>query len=1215
MTKKVIASVVLAVSVLCILFFVVFRDPGNDETGSSRLSGKDTTNGSGAAPGGEGTASPPGQDSGKQDETNLQEQQDNRTPSLFGRVINSERAGIGGANIYALEMQKWQERIDALQKKFSGTGTEPSEIITYLSGVLERAKKTIPHTESREDGSYYFYGLKEGEYRILASHPDFLSKTDLWVVINSAEPAELIIPLTEALTISGSVVDEKGRPLDRTRLAVEESSGTGSNPMGRFMTRLMASLDGGFLVKNETTESAADGTFTVTGLAPAYYDMLFRRNGCTQKELWKIPAGSRGLLVVLRKGAAVKGRVVDTDKKPVTGARIVFKPHKKQSGGFNPLARFSSDELKPLGGIVKTSETDQQGRFAATGFQRETYDLAVTTDEYPAYETTVEVIESPVDMGTITLEKGRSISGVVLDPDGNPVKEAEIGLSKPKADGTSPYTMLVQNRSNRYAETKSSAEGTFVFDNLPAGAFDVSISAKDYAKTSVPTVEAGTSDLKITLTFGVDIAGICIDEATRTPVPDVSVRVAGADKTATTNEEGVFEILGISEEIVRRFNNRLFIVSQHTDYEPSSSQYPVPEAGEKSNDPYEIQLKRTRGITGRVVDSSGIPVAGARLRVSIPGIPELLMAFAPGGKMGGNLSDRKGEFTLKIPTRGIPMNAAAVEIKASHPFHGIGSFSSLPVPEQSAPWPDIEIVLKKGAVITGSVTDSEGTAVKRARIQLTRSVPESENAQMKLITSMMPKGSGKTVYSNSEGSFTIEGVYAGTYDIEVHAIGYASETVKSIAIEEEGTHHEDIILDAGGMIEGSVVAADRSPLPDVEIVAFIETDDETDDDKSLNTSLREIRRWALSGTASCRTGAEGEFEMNHLPDCTFLIVARKKGYEPFEIHGVKCGEKLKDIVLLPYGAIHGVVIDAKTRRPVPSFSIQSRAEGKDKNEISFSAGLMSRTFDNDKGRFLFEDVAPGTYTLNVHSTGYAPASHAVDVFPGEIADVKVVLEEGMRMEGIVVEVKTDYPVEGVRIICSHNDPEQRSQGYFPQDPVLSDDQGRFTIDGLVEGSYTCTAQHNLYTVEKQAQFELPRDLGSLVSLKMRPAGTVQGRILNLPSIDRSKAVYQIRLQPAHAKEKHPPSLVEETKPQNVDTSESGAKDALPEHAFPVTTHVSPDGSFSRQGLAPGVYSVELRKVKYTENKQPAFETIGEVEVRAGHTEKVELRIPREEPGL
>jgi Carboxypeptidase regulatory-like domain len=131
-------------------------------------------------------------------------------------------------------------------------------------------------------------------------------------------------------------------------------------------------------------------------------------------------------------------------------------------------------------GSFARAETDAQGRFR----------LPITTPGQAAYwflpkDYAVELYLVPDgkrgDMGTITLKKGVSVAGRVLDVQGKPIKGVFVGIERKRGNGPDLEAKnlgFISNVIRRAAETDS--DGRFTFAPLSPGEYSVAPSDTHY---------------------------------------------------------------------------------------------------------------------------------------------------------------------------------------------------------------------------------------------------------------------------------------------------------------------------------------------------------------------------------------------------------------------------------------------------------------------------------------------------------------------------------------------------------------------------------------------------------------------------------------------------------------------------------------------------------------------------------------------------------------
>ena len=165
---------------------------------------------------------------------------------------------------------------------------------------------------------------------------------------------------------------------------------------------------------------------------------------------------------------------------PITGS--VETPEGMPASGVKLLAYSRTDKiLKGLEyGSFARAETDARGRFR----------LPITTPGPAAYwvlpkDYAVELYVVPDgkrgDMGTITLKKGVSVAGLVLDVQGKPIKGVFVEIERKRGPGPDLEAKnlgFISNVIRRVAETD--LDGRFTFAPLPPGEYSVAPSESNY---------------------------------------------------------------------------------------------------------------------------------------------------------------------------------------------------------------------------------------------------------------------------------------------------------------------------------------------------------------------------------------------------------------------------------------------------------------------------------------------------------------------------------------------------------------------------------------------------------------------------------------------------------------------------------------------------------------------------------------------------------------
>ncbi len=327
-----------------------------------------------------------------------------------------------------------------------------------------------------------------------------------------AGPAKVAMPpegivdvrVRPALDLEGRVADrDSGDPVAGARLTLlQEVERTG--PGGAVMMRMGRQVG--------AAESADDGTFVLTGLAPGEYTLAAAADSYRSRSLPVTLAAEerpRPLAVLLDTGLVIAGEVVDRSGAPVAGADVTVSAAESSTGmGRQGGARARSDDM---------------GAFRAEGLAPGRYQVTARAD---GGRTARDVVEAGAGHVRLELAQTGAVEGRVLDADGAPVAAAELFAWGP--DGRS---------------ATASADGSFRFPELSPGSYRVVASADGWAPDSAEvTVEEGrTANAELTLKRGGIVTGRVVGLSTadlekcnvygggaRTaPGPDGSFRLEG----------------------------------------------------------------------------------------------------------------------------------------------------------------------------------------------------------------------------------------------------------------------------------------------------------------------------------------------------------------------------------------------------------------------------------------------------------------------------------------------------------------------------------------------------------------------------------------------------------------------------------------------------------------------------------------------------------------
>jgi len=225
-----------------------------------------------------------------------------------------------------------------------------------------------------------------------------------------------------------------------------------------------------------------------------------------------------------------------------------------------------------------------------------------------------------------------------------------------------------------------------------------------------------------------------------------------------------------------------------------------------------------------------------------------------------------------------------------------------------------------------------------------------------------------TVLSDSNGTYTIPNLPAGTYSLTASLDGFNSSTVDGVEVVANVTTEDvDIALDEKATSLYGVVKAGTLLLVGAHIVVE-------------GTSL------------SANSSLEGEYAIRNVTAGTYTVTATLEGYITTTVPGViipRGTDVRLDIVLvgLP-GGLRGTVIDSTTLEPLAGVTVV----------IVDMQPNQRTTVTNINGEFQFTGVAAGNYTIRLSMEGYMPV---------EFGPVEITGEEPTDLDEITLDPTRD----------------------------------------------------------------------------------------------------------------------------------------------------------------------------------------------------------------
>jgi uncharacterized GH25 family protein len=787
----------------------------------------------------------------------------------------------------------------------------------------------------------------------------------------------------------------------------------------------------------------AKGRFAIADLAPGRYDLEARASGFATARVpgvsvrEDVPSTEIGS-IALSPGVAIEGVVRDADGVPLEGVEI----HMQDEGGVLGILRAGT-----LAERSADTTSNADGRFRLEDLA----DGAIVTvrAKLEGYSTTgVEGVRAPTDEPLeLRMERAATLRGVVVDHLGEGVESAEVRLTPESRSARIDLGDITSIVRNEHADR----EGRFAIANVVSGRYELRASASGFQETRQTgievTAERDPAELRLVLERGAALHGQVLGDDGN-PVLGASVqRVVqrrspldfwAGPNDATSGADGRYRLEGLP-------TGQSTFSAEHERF-PKQVRDFVVQPGENLLD---FRLEAGRTISGRVVDDTGLPIAGASVSVRAPtgGI-----AFSAGGQ-ADPLTDEGGQFTIEGLADGVYHVVA-------HKAGFADATTEVPMRLDGSSVHGIELQLSTGAALVGKVLGLDFDEL--ANVQLIA----MQMGGLQMGSAANPR-LGVVDY---EGRYRLENLAVGDW-ILVATVGQGRRSVREMVTVEPGAEEVVRDLDFGGgqAIRGRVVR-NGEPVRGVAIFA-------------VGTSTGNGSHGA--------TDQDGRFALLNLESDTYrLVVASLAGVPSHEEEVELAGADAEVLIELREAAIAGRVVDASDRAPVAGAAITVVAVDEDSLVRGFGGfgGLGTPPHSTADGSFRIGGFSPGTWLVRAEKEGYAAGTAQIEI--GESADALAVEIELEPASGLTLIVTSPFGRPVNEVFVAALDAGERSvlHGQYS-----AGEGGVVRLDELPAGSWTLLVTSGGSATASIA-VESP---GAAVPVRLPEAGILQVRVTEL----------------------------------------------------------------------------------------------------------------------
>ena len=486
---------------------------------------------------------------------------------------------------------------------------------------------------------------------------------------------------------------------------------------------------------------------------------------------------------------------------------------------------------------------------------------------------------------------------------------------------------------------------------------------------------------------------------------------------------------------------------------------------------YTFRLESGVSAGGRVVDEHGKPIAGAKVDVRLSGDP---MPPASDGRVKYNTWLAYGTDAVKTDSEGrwhvdnVPNPPEAkLGLQVFHPdYISDGRWEPSKTDAGRSPGKLREtapVTLKRGVIVTGRVTDPTGQPIKDA-IVIVGDRPYNSHLQTKFAT-------------DGDGRYRLSGKRPGHTTLSAMAPGLAPQLRKVNLVAD--LPPQDFRMAPGKPIHIQVVDQANEPLPKsfVSIIGWKGSE-------AINSAHNPNQPKAPDTQIPKQCDANGEWLWSSAPDDPVKLQISRKGFPTEEIEIVG-GAPARTVVLKGQLGITGLVTDAVTGKPIPSFSVMRMVVFRKDNRLL----ERNHAVPGKDGQFNF-DAMRNDYAMRsrIEAKGYRSQTGPEFRVGDEAALTQHFrLQPSPPITGVVLNA-AGQPAAKARVVIAT--PTEQADFRFnePNNETIADETGRFEFPNPGEPFVVIASNDAGF-----ARTDFPANQQDAGQLRLRPWATVRGQ--------------------------------------------------------------------------------------------------------------------------
>ncbi|CAN5915018.1 hypothetical protein BH11MYX2_BH11MYX2_08390 [soil metagenome] len=545
-----------------------------------------------------------------------------------------------------------------------------------LKGATVRHGEHVATTDDK--GVALVKPVRPGWVDVVASKDGYAPTPGYATVGASGTTGDIRIALHKGYAVSGVVLDDKGSPIAKVKVRPKSDSwfGGSAESGAQVVTDDKGKFEIKALAAGAHTLEASDGDHSPAQSSPFVI---------TDKAI-------TGITINMKPGAVLAGTVTTTDGKPAPFA----------------VVRVAAKSQRAWASDARQVSCDDKGAFEMRGLARHAYQVRAENDVSASKIVDVDLEKAAEKQDVaLVLDVSGTISGTVVDETGKPVAEVQVNAFPDLLGGGRTEGLALGG----FTTTTTDGGGGFSVHGLPDGPYKIWAVRENrggFGEWGQHGVSAKTGDtaVKITLPANGGLKGkIALDGSSTPPTP--AYVVVGEMPATPIDKDGTFDLKDIdsgSFDITFRGPGFATSIQRDVKIEPG-----------KTTDMGTVTLFRGRKLTGKVVDNTGAPVAGAKVKVgemlfSSENQDAQLDSVQEAYGVRSAITDQDGAFSI------IGVSKKGSTAAAEHTDRGRSAPISLPAGTDDLP--PVTLALRGFGSITGKVT-MQGKPVAGATVSQT----------------------------------------------------------------------------------------------------------------------------------------------------------------------------------------------------------------------------------------------------------------------------------------------------------------------------------------------------------------------------------------------------------------------------------------------------------------------------------------------------------------